>query len=73
MTAPLGGKRRERKRLVRCGHKDQTSWFDPETTDTLMKCYDCGATGTIDRMFAQTSKRPYLKLPDRIARKTADA
>ena len=86
MTAPLGGKRRERKRLKRCAHRGAGVWRDPADDAAVVECRDCGSTARVsshhvtalvgmtkpmnETIFAEHMTR---KLPPRIARKAVDA
>jgi hypothetical protein len=82
MTAPLGGIRRERKRLKRCAHGEVRPSFRQDTTDVTLRCVRCGAAVTIDAFLFQramtydagTRRESFARrFPRRIARKAADA
>lgn len=76
MTAPLGGIRRDRKRLKRCAHRDTVAFVDAATVDEVVVCRSCGASTRIasrTAIFQQFAQPRPRKLPDRIARKATDA
>lgn len=79
MTSPLGGKRRERKRLKRCAHRNVVSFVEASSIDDVLACRDCGSSRRIARTLMLTRElapldlRTEFSLPDRIARKAADA
>jgi hypothetical protein len=79
MTSPLGGLRRNRKRLKRCAHNGLTVWDDPSLPAVKAACSRCGATAvvTLDEIRSSVpTPGPYLlmeRMPSRIARKAADA
>lgn len=77
MTPPLGGKRRERKRLKRCAHRRARTIHVPDKLAMRTQCPDCLAWA---ETVSYTRLNPLMSmsvvahaLPDRIARRTEDA
>ncbi len=77
MTAPLGGKRRERKRLVRCGHRGLHLQYCADIDDSVRAdCPHCLGVAVVDRaeLDGRTPVTPIVleRLSNRIARKVTD-
>jgi hypothetical protein len=81
-VTPLGGKRSERKRLKRCAHGETVPEFRQDSTGVTLRCVRCGAVGMVDAFLferamtydAGTRREAFARrLPNRIARKAADA
>lgn len=67
VTAPLGGRRRERKRLVRCAHRRVTAGLRLPSKQYYVRCDSCGAESRYDPVLHERAS-----LPERIARKVTD-
>lgn len=71
MTPPLGGKRRERKRLKRCAHAGMIRFRDDRADTVTYECSRCGAK--VVNSVQALRDHAGDPLPDRIARRMEDA
>lgn len=76
MSAPLGGKHRERKRLVRCKHRRYASFWSHDSDELIIRCSVCGGEMRISALELRGMRTPCAfaleRIPPTIARKASD-